>query len=187
MWVSHDSQSLPCTCILVECPVYSEWNGVISSVVACSVTVICSMDEDTSHAMKKSSCSAYDTGFLSPQRSRMLLSWAGTHGSLYQLKYVHWRDDTILFSPVNQGNLYHCSYSTAITIYHLSSEIPGAHLVSTTLQSCVDSVSAPPLCDQIESVYILGGASVYEVRMDSYTVCACVCVCARVWLCLTDH
>ena len=65
---------------------------------------------------KISSGSAYDTGFFPPQRSRMLLSWAGTHGSLYQLKYVHWRDDTISYSPVNQGNLYHCSYSTAITI-----------------------------------------------------------------------
>ena len=142
--------------------------------------------------------------FLHRELSRMLLSWAGTHGSLYQLKYVHWRDDTISYSPVNQGNLYHCSYSTAITI--TSAQRYLVLTLSLLLSSHVLIVWVPrPFVTMIESVYILGGASVYEVRIDSYTLwvclcvcvcewvcvcvfmCVCVCVCVCVWMCLTDH
>ena len=46
----------------------------------------------------------------------------------------------------------------------------GAHLVCESLQEAVDSLSSPPLDEKIESIFILGGASVYEVSMLSSTI-----------------
>ena len=42
---------------------------------------------------------------------------------------------------------------------------PGAHLVSRSLTEAVDTISSTPLADKIESVYILGGSTVYEVHV----------------------
>ena len=42
---------------------------------------------------------------------------------------------------------------------------PGAHLVSCSLTEAVDTISSIPLADKIESVYILGGSTVYEVHV----------------------
>ena len=39
----------------------------------------------------------------------------------------------------------------------------GAHLVCQSLTEALDAISSPPLLDKIESVFILGGAAVYEV------------------------
>ena len=40
---------------------------------------------------------------------------------------------------------------------------PGAHLVCTALADAVETISSPPLTEKIESIFILGGAAVYEV------------------------
>ena len=45
----------------------------------------------------------------------------------------------------------------------LSSEIPGAHMVCPSLSVAIDNLQAPPLSEKIESVFILGGFSVYAV------------------------
>ena len=43
---------------------------------------------------------------------------------------------------------------------------PGAHLVCCSLTEAVDTISSPPLADDVESIYILGGLSVYEVCLN---------------------
>lgn len=45
---------------------------------------------------------------------------------------------------------------------------PGAHLVCCTLTEAVETISSPPLADKIESIFILGGAGVYEVYVCVY-------------------
>ena len=40
---------------------------------------------------------------------------------------------------------------------------PGADLVRTSLTAAVEAISSPPLTEKIESIFILGGAAVYEV------------------------
>ena len=40
---------------------------------------------------------------------------------------------------------------------------PGAHLVCRSLTEAVDTISSPPLADNVESIYIFGGSSVFEV------------------------
>ena len=47
--------------------------------------------------------------------------------------------------------------------YLLSSEVPGAHMVCPSLSVAVSNLQAPPLSEKIESVFILGGSSVYAV------------------------
>ncbi|XP_064388549.1 dihydrofolate reductase-like [Halichondria panicea] len=42
---------------------------------------------------------------------------------------------------------------------------PGAHLVSPSLSSALDSLQTTPLCQEIEDVWIFGGTSVYEEAM----------------------
>lgn len=42
---------------------------------------------------------------------------------------------------------------------------PGAHLVCDSLTKAVDTISSLPLSNNIESIFILGGASVYEVNV----------------------
>lgn len=48
-----------------------------------------------------------------------------------------------------------------------SEELPGAHLVCPALSVAMETIQSPPLSDLIESVFILGGASVYEEAMRS--------------------
>jgi hypothetical protein len=38
-------------------------------------------------------------------------------------------------------------------------------MVCPSLESAVESLQSPPLSDKIESVFVLGGARVYEVRV----------------------
>ena len=61
----------------------------------------------------------------------------------------------MLETSINVSSFCHCSSS--------SSEIPGADMVCSSLSSAVDSLDSPPLSTKIESVYILGGSSVYAV------------------------
>jgi len=42
---------------------------------------------------------------------------------------------------------------------------PGAHLVCKSLEEAVTSLSSPPLDEEIESIFILGGHDVYKVSM----------------------
>ena len=44
-----------------------------------------------------------------------------------------------------------------------SEDIPGAHMVCSSLKVAIESLQSPPLSDKIESVFILGGTHVYEV------------------------
>lgn len=45
-----------------------------------------------------------------------------------------------------------------------SDDIPsGAHLVCNSLSAAIDKIQAPPLNESIESIWIFGGSSVYEV------------------------
>lgn len=50
-----------------------------------------------------------------------------------------------------------------IIIFSSSANFPGAHLVTSSLLDAVRQVSAPPLSDTIEGVFILGGSKVYKV------------------------
>ena len=52
----------------------------------------------------------------------------------------------------------YCDYCT------VSSEITGAHLVTSILQDAMERLSVPPLSDTIEGVYIMGGSRVYKVQ-----------------------
>ncbi|XP_065884520.1 dihydrofolate reductase-like [Dysidea avara] len=44
---------------------------------------------------------------------------------------------------------------------------PGAHLVCRSLGEAVESLSSPPLAEQIESIFILGGYGVYDEALRS--------------------
>ena len=46
-----------------------------------------------------------------------------------------------------------------------SSDVPGPHMVTATLQDAMERLSVPPLSDTIESVFILGGTRVYKVTI----------------------
>ena len=53
----------------------------------------------------------------------------------------------------------------SVIVIMISTDFPGAHLVSSSLQNAMELLSAPPLSDKIEGVFILGGAEVYKVCM----------------------
>ena len=50
-----------------------------------------------------------------------------------------------------------------LTHTHTREDIPGAHMVCPTLSIAMETIQSPPLSEQIESVFILGGANVYKV------------------------
>ena len=62
------------------------------------------------------------------------------------------------------GNLVTTAFDEVKTASIFNSfEMPGAHMVYSSLSTAVSNLQAPPLSEKIESVYILGGASVYAV------------------------
>ena len=67
------------------------------------------------------------------------------------------------------------SYSHTQIHIHYSEELPGAHLVCPSLSVAMETIQSPPLSDLIESVFILGGSSVYEVSVYHTVVNITVC------------
>lgn len=54
---------------------------------------------------------------------------------------------------------------------HAAEEFVGADMVCSSLPQVVERLQSPPLSEEIESVYVLGGATVYEVHVCMLSVC----------------
>lgn len=54
-----------------------------------------------------------------------------------------------------------------VVISTTQSEIPGAHLVCPSLEVAMGKLLTPPLSNQIESIYNLGGSRLYKAGMES--------------------
>ena len=105
------------------------------------------------------------------QIKRMLSSWEERLGSLFQRKTDPYHADSMLFSPgrvmtCNGLNLLCCEYCEhfTLTTFYIPRPTTDENILRCqSLEEALNALQSPPISNQLENIWIIGGASVYQV------------------------